>query len=129
MTTVSQTFVIHTELIRENCLRFIMNLDLKKPVEVTLKTHRRTRTQAQNRYLWGVCYKTLEESTGQSADDWHEYFMGEVFGWEKAKLFDREIIRPVRRSSTLDTEQFSNYVAQVQRRAAEYGIFIPDPGV
>lgn len=54
-----------------------------KTIRVTVRPARRTRTDAQNRYLWGVCYALLHEALGQPAEDFHEYF--------KAKFLSKEV--------------------------------------
>ncbi len=39
----------------------------------------------------------------------------------------RKKIKPRKRSSRLTTGEFADYVAFIQRRCAEHGIYIPDP--
>jgi len=95
--------------------------------KVTVERYAKRRSDQQNRYLWGIAYKTLQDATGQPAEDWHEYMLGECFGWEVTELFGRKRSRPIRRSSTLTTLEFMDYVAFIQQRAAENGLYIPDP--
>ena len=59
--------------------------------------------------------------------DLHEYLLGEVYGWEKVEGFGRTRLRAIRRSSAMSTVEFAEYVAQIQQRMAEHGIYIPDP--
>lgn len=99
-----------------------------KRLRVTVDRAVKRRSDEQNKYLWGVVYSTLRQATGQDADDWHEYMLGEWAGWEEHELFGKRRLRPVRRSSKLSTVEFADYVAFIQRRAAEHGIYIPDPG-
>jgi len=94
---------------------------------VTVQPYRKQRSDAQNRYLWGVAYKLLQDATGQPAADWHEYMLGEHFGWEETELFGKKRLRPLNRSSKLNTLEFMDYVAFIQQRAAENGLYIPDP--
>jgi hypothetical protein len=98
-----------------------------KLVQVTVQQLRSTRSQRQNRYLWGVCYRELEKQTGQEAEDWHEYFLGEWSGWDRVEMFGRHKLKPRSRSSKLSVADFAEYVSFIQRRAAEYGVYIPDP--
>jgi hypothetical protein len=99
-----------------------------KWLRITVEERKRTRSHEQNAYLWGVCYETLRQATGQDAEDWHEFFLGEFFGWEERELFGKRRLKPVRRSSKLSTVEFADYVGFIQQRAAENGIYIPDPG-
>ena len=98
-----------------------------KRVKVSVEQYQRRRSDDQNRYLWGVVYATLRDATGQDADDWHEYMLGEWAGWEECELFGRKRLKPKRRSSKLSTGEFADYIAFIQQRAAENGIYIPDP--
>lgn len=98
-----------------------------KSVRVTVEQASRKRSDEQNRYLWGVAYKTLEQATGQPAADWHEYALGEHFGWETGDYFGTKKLRPLRRSSKLSTVEFMEFVGFIQQRAAENGIYISDP--
>jgi hypothetical protein len=98
-----------------------------KPVKVEIAEKKKSRSDAQNRYLWGVVYPTLRDATGQSCDDWHEFFLGEWAGWETVELFGRKRLKPVRRSSKLTVMEFADYIGFIQMRAAEHSIFIADP--
>ena len=128
MTT--QTFRLpaaNRERIADNLRAFVMSALPGKELRVEVCEYRKRRSDEQNRYLWGVCYAALRDATGQPVDDWHEYMLGEWAGWEEATLFDRKRLRPLRRSSKLTTTEFADYVAFIQQRAAENGVYIPDP--
>lgn len=129
---MKQTFVLHAGGARRpdvaaNLVRFIERLSIAKSWRVSIEPYTKTRSSYQNRYLWGVCYRALAEATGQEAGDWHEYMLGECFGWEEYELFGRKRLKPVRRSSKLSVVEFADYVTFIQSRAAEYGVWIPDP--
>lgn len=107
-----------------------------KRVKVEVKEYRKDRSSPQCRYLNGVAYKLLSDATGYERDDISEYLCSQFFG-EKPKLLPgkRTVMVPVRttttdesgRRSVLSTTEFADYVAFVQRFAAQHGIFIPDP--
>lgn len=105
----------------------ISRLAPNKRWSVEIKEHKERRSDAQNRYLWGVCYAKLEEVTGQEAADWHEFMLGERYGWEATEMMGRKKLKPIRRSSTMDKETFADFVAFIQRKSGEHGIYIPDP--
>mgnify|MGYP001230933696 FL=1 len=106
----------------------IQSLPADKPWMVTIEPYQRRRTEQQNRYLWGVVYATLlQHLPGWRAEDVHEYMLGECFGWERLEGFGAIRLRPIRTSSKLNKQEFSDYVAFVQQKAAELGIYIPDP--
>ena len=116
----------------ERITAFLGRLPLDRAWRVMVAEHKRTRTHQQNAYLWGLVYPTIlkgggETLAGWDADDLHEYFLGECFGWETIEGFGRKRMKPLKRSSRLSTTEFSDYVGFVQRKAAELGIYIPDP--
>lgn len=99
---------------------------------VEIHEHRATRSDAQNRYLWGVVYPAILEAGGNTLggwtdDDLHEYLLGEKFGWEVVTAFGKKRQRPVRRSSKLSKLEFMEYIAFIQQRMAEHGIHVPEP--
>ena len=115
--------------LRCNAIDLLSRLDKTKLWKITIEPFSDTRSQQQNRYLWGVCYATLEASTGQEAEDWHEYMLGEWSGWETVSLLGKRKLKPARRSSKLSKVEFMDYVGFIQRRAAENGIYIADPDI
>ena len=112
--------------------RFIDNLSTDLAWEVTVREHKPRRSEQQNRYLWGVCYATILRDGGEAMRGWrdtdlHEFFLGEWSGWETVEAFGKRRQRPVRRSSRLNKQEFSDFIAIIHQRAAEFGIVIPDP--
>ena len=64
---------------------------------------------------------------GWQRDDLHEYFLGECFGWETLQGFGRKRMRPLKRSSALNKQEFTDYLEFISQRCAELGIVIPEP--
>lgn len=96
---------------------------------ISIAQHKPKRSDQQNRYLWGVCYKTILDSghlQGWDSEDLHEYLLGEHFGWEVIEGFGKRRLKPLRRSSALNKMEFRDYVDFIQRKMADLGIFIPD---
>lgn len=137
---MSQKFVLHTgddrrETIMENLRRFLSLLPDEKSWVVEIKQYRKSRSTEQNSALWGVAYPALEEATGQGVNDWHEYMLGEHFGWVECSLFGKKKLKPARTTTTgydgqpdtLPAAEFADYYDFIQRRAAVGGVFVPDP--
>ena len=40
---------------------------------------------------------------------------------------ERKRMRPIRRSSKLSKTEFAGFIAFIQQRMAEHGIYVPDP--
>lgn len=111
----------------ERFARVLNSLDGEKAWEITVEEKKRRRSEQQNRYLWGVVYKTcLEHLQGWDAEDVHEYFLGEHFGWETIEGLGRKRLKPLRRSSRLNKQEFADYINFIQRKMSEFGVFIPD---
>jgi hypothetical protein len=107
---------------------FIQSLPVDRAWRVVVEPFKAKRSDNQNRYLFGVVYKTLlDHLEGWEAEDVHEYFLGEWSGWETLEGLGRKRLKPVRRSSKLNKQEFSDYIAFIQKRAAELGVYIPDP--
>jgi hypothetical protein len=107
-------------------------LDPGKSWKVTLEEFKPRRSDSQNAFLWGVVYPSILEGGGEALagwqkDDLHEFMLGEHFGWETLTLGGKTVHKPVRRSSRLNKQDFSDYLEFLSRRAAELGIVIPEP--
>jgi len=107
-----------------------------KALVVRVSKHKTARTDAQNRALWGVAYATLREQTGNDPADLHEYFCGEMWGWVDSEVFGMRKRKPARTTTTgfdgerdvLSTTDMADFYDFVQRRSAEAGFDVPDPG-
>lgn len=109
------------------CLRRLEDADSWR-IEVT--EYKDTRSLEQNAYLFGVVYSTILQHSdlqGWDLDDLHTFMKGEFFGWETITAFGRKRMKPIKRSSRLTVQQFSDYLEFVIRKAAEMGIVVPDP--
>jgi hypothetical protein len=128
-----QSFVLPSTLPRERAIERIATvlkkLTLDRAWRISIVEHKPKRSDNQNRYLWGVIYKTILDAAhlqGWDAEDLHEYLLGEWGGWEVLEGFDRKRMKPLRRSSSLTRDEFGEFIAFIQRKMAEQGIYIPD---
>jgi hypothetical protein len=113
-------------------VRYLHALPIDKAFWVLFEPYRKKRSADQNAYLW-VTYQKILEAGGESLGGWtkedlHEFFLGEHFGWETLEGFGRKRMKPRRRSSKLSTTEFMDFIAFIQRRCAELGIYVADPG-
>jgi hypothetical protein len=99
-----------------------------KPYVLEITEQKQTRSLEQNAYLWGVVYPTIMDTLqGWEADDIHEFFLGEHFGWETMEGLGKKKLKPLKRSSRLSTKEFKEHWEFIQRFMAERGVYIPDP--
>lgn len=113
-------------------------------LEASVKPWKKTRSNEQNAYLFGVCYPPIAEATGYEVDGEngiHAFMCGTHFGWvdkpcPKTPANPRGIASVPFRTTTTDEDgrrdvlkgpKFSEFIATVQRIAAQAGVFIPDP--
>jgi hypothetical protein len=108
-------------------LAAIEHLKVVFPCELLVLPWKPRRTEQQNRYLWGVVYRTISGETGNEVNDLHDYFLGEFFGWEEYDVLGRKKMRPRERSSRQVKARFSEYIEFIISRAANLGIVIPPP--
>ena len=80
-----------------------------------------SRSNEQNRYLWGIVYKTIADFTGHSVDDLHAHFTRE-FLIEKVTL-----IKVYRSTTSLDKKEFGEYIERIKQWALNFNLIIPDP--
>jgi hypothetical protein len=113
--------------------RALSALPPNHPFDVTVAPHKPRRTDSQNAYLWGAVYRSILEQGGEqlrgwTADDLHEFLLGEHFGWEITEGFGRKRARPIRRSSGMNKQEFSDHVEWIKASMADRGIFVPEAG-
>jgi len=108
-------------------------IDTSKSWCISVEPWKRKRSDAQNRFLWGVAYPMILEQGGETLggwgrDDLHEYFLGECFGWEMLEGFGRKRMRPLKRSSALTKEEFTEYLMFLEQRCIDMGMGpLPEP--
>lgn len=110
----------------EDVRAFIMSCRPNKRLLVEVKEYQKRRSDEQNRYLW-LLYGIIEKETGNDKETIHEFMLGSWSGWEIYDCMGEKRKRPVRRSSKLNKMEFSEFVAHIQMKSAEFGIYLPDP--
>lgn len=128
---------IATERDRARWLEFVAAQAL--PLEVSCGPYKPTRSNEQNALLFGVVYPPIAEAMGYEVEAIHEYMLGRHFGWVDVKVpktpRNPEGVesRPFRTTTrdehgkrdVLKKDEFSAFLATVERIAAEAGVFIP----
>jgi hypothetical protein len=120
------------EAIAQAVAVLVRDIDESKAWQITVEEFKKPRTNQQNAYLWGVVYPAILEAGGEMlrgwlADDLHEYFLGEIYGWETLEGMGRKRLRPLKRTSRMTRSEFMNYLEEVSQRCANMGIVIPEP--
>jgi len=115
MTPVFLASIIKEKLVFNNpetYYRYLRSLN-NKSVEVVIRLPRKDRSNPQNRYMWGVVYELLSETTGYTPSEIHD---------SMRMLFLQDNLRkiPTLRSTTeLTTVEMENYLEQIRQWAAQ----------
>ena len=95
-----------------------------KRVEVIVRKETTTRTNQQNRYLWGIVYAIISDNTGYDPEQVHDAM--------KVKFASQHLDNGLvitERTSKMTTERMTQYIDDIKRWAAEFlGCYIPDAG-
>lgn len=128
---------LSTETDRSRWIVFVAGQQL--PLEVSCAPFKATRSNEQNALLFGVVYPPIAEAMGYEVADVHEYMLGVHFGWVDKKVPKTPRnpqgieSRPFRTTTTdengkrnvLKKDEFSKFLATVERIAAKAGVFVP----
>lgn len=115
---------------------FIDRLPMARKWKVTVDAYRRTRSNPQNNALWGVAYPAIKDATGNDPEDLHTMFCGDFFGWVEYDVLGQRKKKPRRTTTTdesgkrsvLTTLEFMDFYEHIQRKCAEFGVYVPSPG-
>ena len=106
-------------------------LSMDKAWRVEVHEHIPKRSHQQNAYLWAIYGQILrkggEELAGFDKNELHEFFLINHFGEEVKTLFGRKKVKPLRRSSGLNKQEFADFVESILRFMAQRGIYIESP--
>lgn len=81
------------------------------------------RTDAQNKYYWGVIVDLLIEHTGHDKEDIHTFLKGEHI--PKVNILGRDVPASTKRMSTQEFEQYASRIRMWASR--ELQVYIPEP--
>lgn len=84
-------------------------------------------SRQQQKFLRGVIYPAILAhcSKGVEADDLHDFFLGECFGWRRLNLFGLTKRKPIRRSAELTTAEMTDFIDYIANRCKAEGIELP----
>lgn len=109
---------------RESFARLVQSLEGKE-IKISLKRYRRKNTDAQRGYYWAVVLEEFAEHVGENKNDLHESLKRHFLSKHPEEHPGPLVF--VGSTADLDTLQFSEYLENVIRLAAEYGCPISPP--
>lgn len=103
-----------------------------KDIVLSLKIKRKTRSNPQNAYYWGVVVPLITEAFNKFGNDFKEEetheFLKAKFNARQLEVIDGHHIDVPQSTSKLDTKEFMTYIEQIQQFASMLlGIYIPSP--
>jgi hypothetical protein len=113
--------------------RMTQGLDPARVWSIEVTEWKKPKTNQQSRYLFGVVYPMIMEAAGESLrgftrDDLHDFFLGEIWGWETIEGFGRKRLRPLKRTSRMTKQEFTEYLYGIENKCIEMGIGpLPEP--
>lgn len=93
------------------------------PMEVIVRRPRVQRSLSQNSYYFGVVVKLIADFCGYEVEDCHRALRARFLS-EPGELG----LARVKSTTELDTREFAEYVERCRQLAAEFGVYVPDPG-
>jgi hypothetical protein len=123
--------IIVNEQDKANVIAKITKLKLAEPWEITAKPYKHNRTQAQNKYIWGVVYVHIKRhifdtlGTTFAVEEIHEWCKDKFIDGIPKMVIDRLVM--VKSTSDMNTTEFCDYVGRIQHHFAEQDLYIPDP--
>ena len=122
---------VRREMRAKRVMVYLSGLDPKKAWRVTIEEAIRKRSLSQKAYLWSIYEHLLKvggpDLAGWEKEDLHDFFLGEWSGWEPKVLYGRKRLRPLKRSSKLNKQDFTDFLDFIMRFMAQRGIYIPSP--
>lgn len=119
-------FVVRDNAEREAITDYLLGLPQGKAYDVSITLHREKRSNPQNAWYWTIVGIVARE-TQNDKDAIHKFFAKKFIGYD-VKEIGGEKVAIVRSTTTLKTDEFSEFLSQVEAFCAnELGIVLPDP--
>lgn len=95
---------------------------------IEIKPVSNSRSDQQNRYMWGVVYKLVSDHTGFTPEEVHETYKIKFLTYEKEHK--GKIYKFTKSTANLSTLEFGEYLDKVINHAqGELKIIIPEPNI
>lgn len=103
--------------------KFKQDLAMLKDGTYEIVPFKPTRSNLQNRYLWGWIYKPIADYSGNTSEEVHsimkmQYLRAKTSSW-KAEY--------IRSTTSLTTAEFTQYIENIRGWMLSFGIVLPTP--
>lgn len=97
---------------KSDVLQELCELDLKSDHILTIKRYRETRSDAQNRYLWGFIYPIIGMEIGETTESVHEMCKAKFLS--HVEVINGEEYQITRSTAKLNTAEFTEYLETIK---------------
>lgn len=116
----------------ERVSRMLHGLACDKAWVIEVSEYKPKRSNSQNALLWGVVYPQIlavarDKLPDATAEELHEFFLGQHYGFVRKEYFGMPKLAPARRSSSMDKQMFSDHIQFIVAYMANEGYFIELP--
>ena len=118
--------IIHTKSDMWALCERLTEMDLTKPLAVTVKKYKRQRSGQQNKYYWSAL-EIISKETGDDVDSLHTYFRRKFLAPVEKTVMGQKVLC-LRSTTDLNTAEFVEYMDRIIAEVAPFGIAIPIPG-
>lgn len=119
--------IIKDEQSRERAFEKLAALNLKKPWEIELKPYKHSRSNSQNKLLW-LWLNLWGQDLGYTKDEMYDVAVAQLWPINDDELrCHGENVPRQRRTSSLNTKEFSDFLNNIDIKASETGTVLPKP--
>ena len=98
-----------------------------KEVKLTVQQRRDARSLQANKYLWGVVYEAVSDTTGFTTEEIHEIFKKKFLSY--TRKYKGKSYRFTKSTTKLNNLEFSEYIEKIKIFASsELSCVIPEAG-
>lgn len=93
---------------------------------VVMKKRKPSRSNQQNKSLWGITYAVISQETGYTPEEVHDFCRAKFLStWEE---INGEEIQRIKSTTELNTQEFEDYQSKIRQWASmKLSIYIPLP--
>ena len=117
-------YIVNSDQVRQNLIREILDLDVKREMKVEISENIRTKPQNALYWKW---LTVIGNYLGYTKDEIHEEFASRFLGEvQRTTISGRLLIEPVSTTS-LTKKEFSEYMEMIEVFAMSENIKLPHP--
>ena len=95
-------------------------------VDITIKPHRREKTQSQRGWFHKLC-KIYGDEVGLTQGQVKDIVKAQILGWRHVTIRGVDIVVPDGSSEDLSRMEYSDLIETLYRLASESGVVLPNP--